>query len=132
VASDADHETIRRLYEAWNSPGGMQESLDLFDPEVEYVNPDSAIEPGIRRGHAGMLEVLDSIDGSFDEYVHELQRVVDAGDKILTYVVFRARGRDSGALVEKPEQQVFTMRDGKIVRFEWFHDERTARKAAGL
>ena len=47
-------------------------------------------------------------------------------------MIFRARGRDSGALVDKPEQHVWTLNAGKIVRFEWFHDEVAARRAAGL
>jgi ketosteroid isomerase-like protein len=95
------------------------------------VNPESAIEPGIRRGYAGMLGVLEAVEGSFVEYVHEPVRLVDAGDKILAHVTFRARGH-SGAIVEKPEQHVWTVRNGRVVRFEWFHDEPAARVAAGL
>ena len=130
--SQADLDTVRRIYELWNGPDGMTAALALFDPEVEYVNPESAIEPGVRRGHAGMVEVLDAVDGSFADYVHELEQLVDAGDKVMAYVTFRARGRDSGAVVEKPEQHVWTLRDGRVVRFEWFHDEPAAKLAAGL
>jgi ketosteroid isomerase-like protein len=130
--SQADLDTVRRIYELWNGPEGMAAALALFDPEVEYVNPDSAVERGVRRGHDGMLEVLNAVDGSFADYVHEVERLVDAGDKVMAYVIFRARGRDSGALVEKPEQHVWTLRDGRVVRFEWFHDEPAARLAAGL
>ena len=130
--SQADLDTVRRIYELWNGPDGMTAALALFDPEVEYVNPESAIEPGVRRGHAGMVEVLDAVDGSFADYVHELEQLVDAGDKVMAYVTFRARGRDSGAVVEKPEQHVWTLRDGRVVRLEWFHDEPAAKLAAGL
>jgi uncharacterized protein len=130
--SEADLETVRRVYEIWNGPEGMRAALPLMDPDIEYVNPESAIESGLRRGHAGMVEVLDAVEGSFVDYVHDLERLVDAGDKVLAYVTFRARGRDSGAQVEKPEQHVWTVRGGKVVRFEWFHDEPAARVAAGL
>jgi uncharacterized protein len=130
--SEADLQTIRRVYELWNGPDGMVAAMALFDPGVEYVNPESAVEPGVRRGYDGMLGVLQAVEGSFTDYVHELERLVDAGDKVLAYVTFRARGRDSGAMVEKPEQHVWTLRDGKVVRFAWFHDEGEARKLAGL
>lgn len=130
--SQAELDTVRRIYESWNGPEGMAAALPLFDPAVEYVNPESAIERGVRRGHDGMVEVLDAIDGSFADYVHEVEQLVDAGEKILAYVIFRARGRDSGALVEKREQHVWTLRNGKVVRFEWFHDGPAARVAAGL
>jgi ketosteroid isomerase-like protein len=42
-------EIARRLYEAWSRlevPG----PADLLDPDIEYVNPPGAIEPGVRRG----------------------------------------------------------------------------------
>jgi ketosteroid isomerase-like protein len=130
--SEADLETIRRVYDLWNGPDGMRAALPFLDADIEYVNPESALEPGIRRGHAGMIEVLQAVEGPFVDYVHELERLVDAGDKVMAYVTFRARGRDSGAVVEKPEQHVWTVREGKVVRFEWFHDEPAARLAAGL
>ena len=79
-----------------------------------------------------MTEVLAAVEGSFVDYVHDLNRLVEAGDKVMAYVTFRARGRDSGAVVEKPEQHVWTLREGRVVRFEWFNDEAAAKAAAGL
>jgi ketosteroid isomerase-like protein len=61
--SQADVETVRQVYELWNSAEGMQAALALLDPEVEYVNPESAIDAGVRRGHTGMTEVLQALDG---------------------------------------------------------------------
>jgi ketosteroid isomerase-like protein len=130
--SQTDLETVELIYEAWNGEEGILGRLQLFDPDVEFVNPDSAIESGTLHGRAGMVKALDSVDAAFSEYVHEPERLIDAGDKVLAFVTFRAQGRDSGAPVEIPEQHVWTMREGKVVRFEWFHDETAARLAAGL
>ncbi len=124
---------IKRLYEVWNGPDGMLAALPMFGAGVEFVNPESAIEPGTRHGYDGMIEGLQAIDEAFLDYVHEPERLLDAGDdKVLAYVTFRARGRDSGALVDKSEQHVWTLHEGKIARFEWFHDETAALRAAGL
>ncbi len=130
--SEANLETIRRVYEMWNGEQGLSAAAPLFDPDVEYVNPETAIEPGTLHGHAGLIKALDALEAAFVNYVHEPKRLIDAGDKVLAVVSFRARGRDSGVPVEIPEQQVWTLRRGKIVRFEWFHDEAAARRAAGL
>ena len=131
--SEANLDTVRQVYELWNGPQGMLAAMPLFDSEIQYVNPESAIESGTRRGVGGMVKALEAVDGSFVDYVHEPERLLEAGDdKVLAYVTFRAHGRDSGALVEKSEQHVWTIRDGKIVRFEWFHDEDAAKRAAGL
>jgi ketosteroid isomerase-like protein len=130
--SETEVETIRRAYEAWNGEEGIRAALSLFDPGVEFVNPESAIEAGTRHGHAGMFTALDSVDAAFSDYEHTPEQLIDAGDKVLALVTFRARGRDSGVPVEIPEQHVWTFHEGKIVRFEWFHDEEQARRAAGL
>ena len=46
-------------------------------------------------------------------------------------VHYRARGRGSGAEVEGHESALFTFRDGKVVRYEWFHGETDAFEALG-
>jgi ketosteroid isomerase-like protein len=125
--------TIQRLYEVWNREGGPLSGLPMFASDCEYVYPETAIEPGTHQGHAGIAKALEAVDAAFGRYVHEPQQMIEAGDdKILAYVVFRATGRDSGAPVEIAEQHVWTLRDGEIVRFQWFHDEPAARRAAGL
>jgi ketosteroid isomerase-like protein len=53
-------------------------------------------------------------------------------DQLLVLTIFRACGRDSGVELEVPEQHLWAFRDGKVVRLAWFHDERAARRAAGL
>ena len=42
-------EIVRRVYEAW-SHGDIPGPVELFDENVEYVNPVGAIEPGTRTG----------------------------------------------------------------------------------
>jgi ketosteroid isomerase-like protein len=131
--SQANVATIQRLYEVWNREGAMLSAMPMFAPDCEFVNPETAIEPGTHQGHAGFAKALEAVDAAFDRYVHEPQQVIEAGDdKVLAYVIFRASGRDSGVPVELPEQHVWTLRDGEIIRLQWFHDEPAARRAAGL
>src|SRR6266852_5674248 len=47
--SELNVEIVRRVYEAW-ARDEFSGSLELFDAEVEYVNPAGAVEPGTRRG----------------------------------------------------------------------------------
>ena len=42
-------DVIRAFYDAWareEFPG----PIEFLDPEIEYVNPEGAVEPGTRRG----------------------------------------------------------------------------------
>jgi ketosteroid isomerase-like protein len=130
--SQADVEAIQRLYALWNGEG-MLSAIPMFAQDCEYVNPETALEPGTHVGHAGMERALEALEAAFDDFVHDPEYVIDAGEgKVLAYVTFRARGRDSGAPVEVPEQHVWTLDDGQIVRFQWFHDANAAKLAAGL
>ena len=126
-------EIVRRLYELWNE-GDLEAALESMHEDVEYVNPDYAVEPGTRRGHAGMREaMMANLDVAFSSYEHELHEAIAVGDEhVLALLTFRACGRDSGAQIEVDEQHLWTLRDGKVARIEWFHDEAAARRAAGL
>ena len=125
-------EILRRFYAGWNEGKSAEDTLPFIHEQFEYVNPESAVEPGTRHGHAGWLSVGESADRAFSEMELDPYEVIEAGDRILVLTIFHARGRDSGVELKVPEQHVFTFRDGKIVRLEWFHDEEAARRAAGL
>ena len=130
--SQDDLETVRQIYRAWAGGIDSPEPLKLFHPDVEYVNPEGAVEPGTRLGHDGMRQVGRSLATAFSEMSWEVHDLIPSGDKVFALTTFKARGRDSGALVEIPEQHVWTLREGKVARFGWFHDEPKARKDAGL
>jgi ketosteroid isomerase-like protein len=130
----ADHETdnirlLRRLYEVWDAQDG-EAVIAMLDPEFEWVNPVYAVDPGIRRGHDGFRKVMENLDTSFCEQHRVIEGLVDLGDRVLAHTIFQAEGRDSGAKIDIPEQHLWTMRDGKVLRIEWFHDAAEAERAA--
>jgi ketosteroid isomerase-like protein len=57
---------------------------------------------------------------------------VESGGSVVVPFVVRARGRSSGVRVERRWAHVWTMRGGKVVRFEVFLSADDARAAAGL
>jgi ketosteroid isomerase-like protein len=121
----------RRLYDAW-ACGEVPGPHELLDPEIEYVNPPGAIEPGIRRGlEAFTAAVRRTLEG-WSRWVMEPERFEDTGDKVAVTVRYRATGRTSGIDVEGRESALLTMRDGRVVRYEWFHGPEDAAHAAGL
>jgi ketosteroid isomerase-like protein len=132
VAAPAESDNVRlvrRMYEAWESQK-PEATVALMDPDFEFVNPDHAVDPGTRRGHDGFRAVLQNLDASFSEQRHVLEGLVDLGDRVLAHTTFQARGRDSGAQIAVAEQHLWTLRDGKALRLEWFHDRAKAERAA--
>ena len=53
-------------------------------------------------------------------------------DQVAVVVRYRARGRGSGVEVEGRESALWTVRDGQVVRYAWFHEPAAALDAAGL
>ena len=68
---------------------------------------------------------------SFEEYTVGVDRIVDAGESVVALSWIRARGRASGVDVDTKVGCIFTVRDGKVVRYE-LTDRHEALEAAGL
>jgi ketosteroid isomerase-like protein len=124
-------EIVRRFYDAWareEFPG----PLELMDPEIEYVNPAGAVEPGIRRGIEAFSAAVKSVLDGWESWRMEPERLTAVGEQVAAVVRYRARGRASGVQVEGRESALFSLRDGKVVRYEWFHGPTDAHEAVGL
>ena len=126
--SDRNVEGVRRIYDAW-ARGDIPGPVELFDEGVEYVNPAGAIEPGTRSGVAEFARAGEKILEAWEFWEGRPQEMRADGDRVAVLVRFRARGRGSGAEVQGHESALFTFRDGKVVRYEWFHGETGAFEA---
>jgi ketosteroid isomerase-like protein len=117
---------VRRIYEAWDRE---ESARDFISPEVEYVNPSYAVEPGTRHGRASFRVVRET----YEDFSLAIERYVDAGDEdVVVLARYTASGRGSGVQLEGEHGYVWTIRDGLAVRFRWFQSHREAFAAAGL
>jgi ketosteroid isomerase-like protein len=119
-------EVVRSVYEAW-ARGEFPAPEELLDDEVEYVNPPGAIEPGTRRGRAEFAAAVDKVFEGWERWDMEPERFEAAGDQVAVVVRYSARGRGSGVEVEGRESALWTVRDGKVLRYAWFHGPDDAR-----
>ena len=53
-------------------------------------------------------------------------------DQVAVVVRYRARGRVSGVEVKGRESALWTIRNGKVTQYAWFHEPADALEAAGL
>ena len=119
--SEENIEVVRRLYEAWIRDG-FGVVPELMDPEIEYVNPDHAVEPGTRRGFEGFAvaaRAVTSVYGGYEVVEPELQ---DLGERVLVKARVRTRSHANEVPIEAERGYVFDIRDGKVTRFAWFND----------
>ena len=129
--SQENVEIVRAIHEAL-ARGESLATLGLLHPDIEYVNPPGAVEPGTRRGIAAYEDALRSMHEAFEDVRIEVREMKDVGDQVVVLATFIARGASSGARREHDEGYVWTVRDGKAVSFQWFNDPAKALKAAGL
>jgi ketosteroid isomerase-like protein len=129
--SQANVAIVRSIHEAL-ARGESPASLGLLHPDIEYVNPPGAVEPGTRRGLAAYEDAMRSMRESFEDVRIEVREIIDAGDRVVVLAMFSARGRTSGAQRQHEDGYVWTVRDGKAVSFQWFNDPAMALRAAGL
>jgi ketosteroid isomerase-like protein len=125
-------ELARELYRrAREEPdGGFPD--ELLDPEIEYVNPPDAVEPGIRRGREAFNTAIGRVTEVYRAEVRP-EEFIDAGEgMVVVLLTFVITGRGSGLERHQPQGHVWTLRDGKAIRFCWFNDKDEALKAARI
>ena len=124
--SEENLEVVRRIHEVtddqvWTS--------DLIADDIEYVNPPYAVEPGTRYGRESFRVVRET----WEDFHFDVDRLVDAGgDVVVALGRYSASGPASGISVTGDHGYVWTIRDGRAVRFEWFQSHEEALEAAGI
>jgi ketosteroid isomerase-like protein len=106
-------EVVRRIHEAWAEGTGAHR---LIAEDVVYVNPPNAVESGTKHGSDTFNRVRDV----YEQFRPHVERVIDLGERVLVIVSGNARTRDSGVDVPIRQGYLWTVRDGKAIRFEWF------------
>ncbi len=122
--SEENVELVRRIYELWNTNGSAR---DLIDPQLEYVNPPYAVESGTRHSR----DTLQKIRDVYPDFRVVPERFVDVGEEVV--VIGIASGTsESGLKAQWRQGYVWTIRDGRAVRFRWFNQPVEALEAVGL
>ena len=85
-------ELVRRIYSDGLFDRDPDRNVHEFaSPDVEYINPPEAVEPGISRGRAQVAQALRSSSELFDSRRHEAHELFDCGDAVVAAVSFCAR-----------------------------------------
>jgi ketosteroid isomerase-like protein len=115
--SQENVEIVRRLMDAWNRQD-LEGILALIDPEGEYVNAPTAVEPGTRRGQDEFIAVLRTQWESLPGALQEIDRFHDRGDEIITEGRVSRTMPGSDARISNPLLISWKFRDGKLIRLE--------------
>jgi ketosteroid isomerase-like protein len=115
----------------------------FYDPNIEWdatsmggesANPLPADLQGVYHGHDGVRTYWRRWLQAWADIEFEVEDVLDAGDDVVALIRNQRQwGRRSGIATDTPPYGlVFTIRNGKVVRWRGFSDTQSALKAAGL
>jgi ketosteroid isomerase-like protein len=123
--SQENVEIVRGIYAAWLAGTSARGFMDV---EIEYVNPPDAVETGTLRGPASFGLIRDA----YDDVQVRPDRFIDAGDDVVVVATLTGISRGGRIPVEREQGYVWTIHDGKAIRFRWFSTPHEALEAAGL
>jgi ketosteroid isomerase-like protein len=136
--SQENVELVRRLLEMF-AKREHEAVFAYYDPEIEWDSTNWGIAgfddlSGVYHGHEGVRTYWRQWLQAWKDLDFELQDVLDAGDDVVALIRNqRVWGRHSGIPFDMPPfGLVFTIRDGKVVRWRSFSDQQSALEAAGL
>jgi ketosteroid isomerase-like protein len=122
---------ILRGLELWNA-GDFEQALELVHPDLEWRPGPLLLDVDqVYRGHEGLLRFWEEFASPFETAILEPARRVTGGDEVVVEAYFDARGRE-GVEVDVDAFQRYTVRDGKLARFQAYGSLEEALAAAGL
>ncbi len=133
--SEEDVALARRAIDLWIA-GERDAAWALWSEDCVGYPPRDWPEPGPFQGREQLRNVFNSWNIAFGEdwTTHmTVDEVTDLGDgRVLLELGFAASGVESGLPVDQELASIFTVRDGKLVRADYFMEHEEARRAAGL
>lgn len=109
---------IPRLLESY------QDDALWIEPEVEHV-PFS----GQRKGKAAIAQFFKDLDNAAQALRFEPKDIIAEGDKVVVTGEATWLVRQTGRTYDSPWVHVFTIRDGKVARFQDYHDTAAGERA---
>lgn len=126
-------EVVRSLYAHWER--GDLHTPQFFDPEIEHSRIGSDL-PGVSGEWRGLNEFGEAIAAYIDALADlhiQAERITGLGDgRVLVLCRQTARGKTSGLPFDHELGELFTLRDGLIVRYDSYWDPAEALRAAGV
>jgi ketosteroid isomerase-like protein len=125
-------EVVRAMYEAANAGDDLDANFELLAPDVEFhVSGAFPDLDSVYRGHEGMRKLNEALNEPWASLSLEPVEFIDTGSDVLVLSQFRAVGRD-GMEVQRELANLWTVRDGLILRMQAFPDHDSALEATGL
>jgi ketosteroid isomerase-like protein len=130
--SDENMDVVRAVFEAWNRrdfEAAIAHTRE--DVELHFVGGFSDVMGTEWKGRDGMLQFWRDWIGTLGGCI-VLERILDAGDRLVVVGTMEAVGERSGAPSSIRFGQVWSFDHGRVARIDGYYDPGAAFEALGL
>ena len=117
-------DVVKRMYAAFNS-GDVPTFLDLCAPDIEWAGPairGLAHYPGTVRGREAVAQIVETLAANEEVQEFLQHNFISQGDRVLVEGSWRSRVKPTGQTFRTNYIHAFTVRNGKVQRYEGYWD----------
>ena len=131
--SESNKQVVQRGYEARNA-GRIYDWMDTLDPNIEWDLSAYPVEgfPKHGKGRKEFVAGITQYWSVWNDYSQNVKEMLDTGDRVVVVLSEHARERNSDADVQREIASVWTVENGRRVRFQAFGSREEAMRAAGI
>ncbi len=124
-------DVIKRLYQAF-AEGDIDSVSALLDPSIEWIESDGIPYGGVFKGYEAVLNgVFAKIGAEWDNFTAHVDQFIDAGDIVVTLGTDSATYKATGKKMIAPTASIWTLKNGKVVKFRQYIDTLAVVNAIG-
>jgi ketosteroid isomerase-like protein len=127
--SQENVELVRSAAEHFQRTG--EPMWEMLHPEIEIHDHDIP-DAGDYRGADGFRAWVADWADAWESFSIEPGEYIDAGSQVVEVVRLSARGKGSGVPLERVDAMVWSLRDGRAVRLDYYASRTEALEAVGL
>jgi ketosteroid isomerase-like protein len=132
--SQENVEIVKELLARWER--GDYDTVELFDPQVKFTRTGGGSDvlgyATESRGIDGLWAALGAWTDEWTDMSVQAERFTEAGTRVLVLARQRAVGKRSGVPMSNLDAWVFSVRGGRIVRWDAYWNPAEARRALGI
>ncbi len=131
--SEENKQVVQRGFEA-RSAGRLYDWVETLDPDIEWDISAFPVDgfPTTGSGRAEFVAHVNKYWSVWNDYAQDLAEMLDTGDHVIVVLREHARVRNSDADLEREIASVWTIEDGRRVRFQAFPSRAEALRAVGI
>src|SRR4051812_36225760 len=120
--SQTNVERVQAVIDAYFR-GDEPAMLELVATDIVVTQFPEQADVRDYHGHEGLRQVMTEWIGSWDDWTIEILGAAEHGDLVLVNARQQGRGKGSGAPIDAEVTFVFTLRQGRIARWQMFQSE---------